>query len=272
MTIQEEITTGTEVVLTHKDGAIFEIVLNRPDKRNAMNIQLMQSLEAAIDAANRHQDVRVIIVRGEGKVFSAGIDLMGFNETVEVFGDQWQQNLFPMTDAYQRILGKFETANAPTILVAHNYCLGMAFELALACDFFIAEAGTKMGLPETRLGLIPDVGGTTRLVRLVGIRKAKELILTGRTFSAEDAHDLGITNDVVPEGEGMDAAHKLADELMAAAPLAVAYGKRVINDVTDISRGLQAEAWAQSVLIRTEDFATGAQAMMLKQTPEWQGK
>jgi enoyl-CoA hydratase/carnithine racemase len=129
-----------------------------------------------------------------------------------------------------------------------------------------------MGLPETRLGLIPDVGGTTRLTRLVGVGRAKELILTGRTFSAEDGEKWGIVNAVVSQDELHAKAVALADELANCAPLAVSYAKRVINDLADVERGLQMEAWAQSILIRTEDFATGAQAMLLKEKPLWKGK
>jgi enoyl-CoA hydratase/carnithine racemase len=270
MTIQDQI--NTQLVTARQDGIIYEIVLNRPDKRNAMNYALMSQLEEAIDGAERAEGARVVIVRGEGPGFSAGIDLMGFEEMVAVYGENWRENLFPMTASYQRILGKFEASSLPTILVAHNFCLGMAFELALACDFRIVSEGTKLGLPETRLGLIPDVGGTARLTRLVGIGLAKELILTGRTFDAAYAEARGMVNYAVPEGDLMAKAHALAEELAAAAPLAVSYAKRVINGVVDLQRGLDLEGWAQSVLIRSQDFETGAQAMMLKQKPEWQGR
>lgn len=261
-----------QLVITRQNGHIYEITLNRPDKRNAMNWELMNQLEAAIDHAETLTDVRAVIVRGEGKGFSAGIDLMSFNDMVNIYGDGWRDNLFPMTATYQRILGKFERSRHPTILLMHQYCLGMAFELALACDFRIASAGTQMGLPETRLGLIPDVGGTTRLTRLVGVGRAKELILTGRTFSAEDAERWGIVNYVTPQDELYAKGCALADELASCAPLAVSYAKRVINDLADIERGLQMEAWAQSILIRTDDFAMGAQAVLLKEKPSWKGK
>ena len=274
MTAQEErtIIQDEAFVKATQDGPIYEIILTRPEKRNAMNNALMEQLETAIDAAERTPGIRVIMIRGEGKGFSAGIDLMGFTDMVDAFGEGWQNNLFPMTARYQSILTKFEQSTHPTILLAHNFCLGMAFELALACDFRIATHGTKLGLPETRLGLIPDVGGTARLTRLVGLGLAKELILTGRTFDAGYAQTQGIINYAVAEDALMEKGHELAAELIEAAPLAVSYAKRVINHVADLERGLQLEAWAQSVLMRSEDFAIGAQAMMLKQKPDWQGK
>ena len=260
------------LVLTQQKDHIYEIILNRPDKRNAMNYELMRGLETAIDDAEKCSGVRAVVVRGEGSTFSAGIDLLGFNDMMAVFGDNWQANLFPMTAMYQRILGKFESCSLPTIAMLHGHCLGMAFELALACDFRIAANGTKLGLPETRLGLIPDVGGTARLTRMVGITRAKELIMTGRTFTADEAENWDILNAVVPADELEARVQGLADELAQAAPLAVSYAKRVINACDDVERGLQMEAWAQSILIRSEDFATGAQAMLMKQKPEWKGR
>lgn len=264
-----------QFIQTAREGHIYTITLNRPQKRNAMNLTLMRQLEAAIDDAERAMPdgVRAVVVRGAGNGFSAGIDLMGFTDMIEQFGEGWRDNLFTLTAYYQRILNKFERCAVPTILTAHNYCLGMAFELALACDFRIVAEGTRLGLPETRLGLIPDVGGTTRLLRLVGVGRAKELILTGREFDAAYALQHGIVTDVVAEQADLaDKAGALADELAQAAPLAVSYAKRVIDNAADIERGLQNEAWAQSILIRTEDFANGAQALMMKQKPEWKGR
>ena len=145
-------------------------------------------------------------------------------------------------------------------------------ELALACDMRIAAEGTKMGLPETRLGIIPDVGGTTRLTRLVGPARAKELIFTGRHFDMAYAERWGIVNQVVPEAELRNAATTLADEINLAAPLAVGMAKRVIDGLADVDRGLLLEGWAQSQLFQTEDFMEGAQSFMMRRPPEWKGK
>jgi len=159
-----------------------------------------------------------------------------------------------------------------SIALLHGYCLGLGFELALACDFRIVAEGTKMGLPEARLGLIPDVGGTTRLTRLVGPARAKELIMTGRYIDLAGAERWGIVNDLVPESELLAKGESLVGELAQAAPLAVSYAKRVIDGLSDVDRGLQMEAWAQSHLMRTQDFEIGAQAMLTKQPPVWTGR
>lgn len=260
------------LVTTEQKDHVFEIVLNRPEKRNAINLAMMEELEVAVESAEKATGARVVVIRGEGNGFSAGIDLMGFPALAERFGENWQQNLFPITEYMQGVLNKIERSSLPVIALLHGFCLGLGFELALACDFRIAAEGTSVGLPETRLGLIPDVGGTTRLTRLIGSGRAKELIMTGRTIDVEDAEKWGMVNYVASPYDLPEKVQELVDELVQAAPLAVGYAKKVIDSIADIDRGLKLEAWAQSVLIRTEDFANGAQAMMMKQPVEWQGK
>lgn len=262
----------TDLIHVQQHGPIAEIVLHRPDKRNAINHAMMLGLGAAIDTVEKMPGVRVVLLRGEGACFSAGVDLFGFLSLNEHLGDNWRENLFPLTQMYQGILNKIERCTYPVIALLHRYCLGLGLELALACDLRIVTEGTKLGLPEARLGIIPDVGGTTRLTRLVGAARAKELIMTGRDFDAAYAERWGIVNQVVPEDQLAAAGQALADELITAAPLAVSYAKKVIDGIADIDRGLQLEAWAQSVLMRTDDFATGAQAMLARQKPDWKGK
>lgn len=261
-----------ELVTYEQSDAIVTLTLNRPDKRNAMNWEMMSQLDAALDAVERLAGVRVVIVRGAGQSFSAGIDLMGFPQMVEQFGEGWRDNLFHLTATYQSILNKIERCTYPVIALLHNACIGMGLELALACDFRIAAEGTRLALPETKLGLIPDVGGTTRLTRLIGVARAKEYIMTGRDFDLADAERWGLVNYVVPPADLTARGMALADELIACAPLAVSYAKKVIDGMDDLERGFQLESWAQSVLMRTEDFANGAQAMMTREKPQWKGK
>lgn len=251
---------------------IFEIFLNRPEKRNALNWVMMRELDDAINEAEKATSVRAIIIRGMGNGFSAGIDVNSFAASSEQFGEQWRENLFPLTTAYQRVTNKIAQCSLPTIALLHGYCLGLGFEVALACDFRIAASGTKMGLPEARLGIIPDVGGTTRLTRLVGVARAKEFVMTGKNFDLNDAERWGILNAVVPPEDLLLKGEALVAELVQAAPLAVSYAKRVIEELADIERGLQLEGWAQSQLIRTQDFEVGVEAMLTKQTPQWKGK
>jgi enoyl-CoA hydratase/carnithine racemase len=265
-----------ELILTELEHQIFHIVLNRVDKRNALNQGIMLEIDRALDDAEKAYNngtARVLFIRAEGRAFSSGIDLMDFDAYIEKFGEQWRQNLFGTTRLLQDILTKIERLSLPSICLLHGYCLGMGLEMALACDFRIVAERTKLSLPETRLGIVPDVGGTVRLVKLIGPSRAKEVILTGGNIEPEKAEQWGMINYVVPKEELMNKGNELAEELKLSAPLAVNYAKRVINDIMDMQRGLNVEAWAQSALFRSEDFTNGVQAMLTKTYPvEWKGK
>ena len=260
------------LLLTQQRGTIFEIILNRPEKRNAFNTELIAEFDTAVTAANKAEGVRAVLIRGEGKAFSAGIDVSNLLGLADQYGPHWQQRMRRITDDYQAVFTRLERLELPTIALLHGYCLGLAMELALACDIRLAAAGTSLGLPETRLGIIPDVGGTTRLVRLVGPGRAKELIFTGKQITAEQAAAWGIVNHVVPEDALMAKGESLVEEISLAAPLAVGMAKRVIDGLSDIDRGLMLEGWAQSQLMSSEDFLEGAQSFMMRRTPEWKGK
>lgn len=262
----------TNLVMTQQRDTIFEIVLNRPEKRNALNQPLYQAFDKAVELASRAEGVRVVLIRGEGKVFSAGIDVTDFLQLPQTYGAKWQQKARLITDDYQRVLTRLERVELPTIALLHGHCLGLALELALACDMRIAEEGTKLGLPETRLGLIPDVGGTTRLTRIAGPARAKELIFSGKIIDAQQAERWGILNYVVSPGELLIKGEQLAGEITQAAPLAVGMAKRVIDGLADIDRGLLLEGWAQSQLLSSEDFMEGAQSFLMRREAKFKGR
>lgn len=262
----------TNLIRVERREALFEIILNRPEKRNAITWPMMTEIATAFAQAEREQGLRAVLLRGEGSGFCAGIDVTGFMQANEYFGDGWRDNLFPLTAAYQAVTHQIERCSLPVIALLHGYCLGLGCEIALACDFRLAAENTRIGLPETKLGIIPDVGGTTRLTRLIGPARAKEYIMTGRDFDLANAERWGLVNAVVGPDQLLQHGEALAAELSAAAPLAVHYAKRVIDGISDGGRGFELEAWAQNQLIRTEDFATGVQAMLLKQPAEWKGK
>jgi enoyl-CoA hydratase/carnithine racemase len=229
-------------------------------------------LDTAVAQANKTPDLRAVLIRGEGPAFSAGIDVTTFMVLAQEYGPHWQSRMRAITDEFQGVLTRLERLELPTIALLHGHCLGLALEMAFACDIRIAAKNTLLGLPETRLGIIPDVGGTTRLTRIVGPGRAKELIFTGRQFDAADAERWGIVNHVVPADELLAKGEALAAEISLAAPLAVGMAKRVIDGLADVDRGLQLEAWAQSQLFSSEDFMEGAQSFMMKRQPEWKGK
>lgn len=265
------------LVTVNQRGHILDVTLNRPEKRNALSHGVLTALDAAFDEVERlatadPAGLRAVILRGEGPSFCAGIDLTGFEEISGVFGEKWRENLFSMTARYQQILNKVETSSLPVIGLLHGVCIGFGLELALACDFRIAAEGTRLQLPESRLGIIPDVGGTSRLVRAIGQPRAKEYIMTGKPFDVADAERWGLVNRVVAADQLQTAGDSLAAELAQAAPLAVRFAKKVIDGTSDLQRGLTLEAWAQSVLMHSEDFSRGAMAALTKQAPDWTGK
>lgn len=260
------------LVLTEQRDATLHITLNRPDKRNAINREMFAQFDAAVALANRTPGLRAVIIRGAGDTFSAGIDVSALLDLAQSYGPHWQQRMRSITDEFQGVLTRLERLELPTIALLRGYCLGLALELALACDMRLAAEGTALGLPETRLGIIPDVGGTTRLTRLVGPARAKELIFTGRRFDAALAESWGIVNYVVPAADLEVKVGELAAEIGLAAPLAVGMAKRVIDGLADIDRGLMLEGWAQSQLFSSEDFLEGAQAFMARREPQFKGR
>jgi enoyl-CoA hydratase/carnithine racemase len=152
--------------------------------------------------------------------------------------------------------------------------VGLGLELALACDFRIATRSSQIGMPEVKVGLIPDVGGTTRLVRTVGLAQAKELVMTGRVIPAEDAHRIGLVNHVVDDGDLIPRSRTLLEEITRNAPLAVGLAKKIIDRGLTMDKHalLDLEALAQSTLLTTEDFREGAMALMERREPKFQGR
>lgn len=261
----------SDLIVSRRDGAVFEVILNRPQQRNAINDDMMEAISTAFDHAESQfsQGARAVIIRAEGRVFSSGIDL----DQLSPPDPQFEDNLFPFTARYQAILNKIERCSLPVICVMQGYCLGLGLELALACDFRIAAERARLGLPESRLGLIPDVGGTVRLVHLIGPARAKDLIMTGRNIELAQALDWGLVDAVYPKAELDQGVADYVAALSAAAPLAVSYAKRVINDIVDNPRGLNVEAWAQAQLFRSADFRNAVAAMLDKTYPiDWEGK
>lgn len=262
----------SDLVFSEQRDGLLWITLNRPEKRNAISFELYEQLNAAIGQAAIAGGVRAVLLRGAGPSFSSGIDVTSFMLLAQKYGEGWQQRMRTITGDFQAVLNRLERLELPTIALLHGHCLGLALELALACDIRLAAEGTRLGLPETRLGMIPDVGGTTRLTRLVGPARAKELIFTGREIDAAQAAEWGLVNHVVPADALQARGEEIAAEIAAAAPLAVGMAKRVIDGLADLDRGLQLEGWAQSQLFQSEDFREALRAFMERRAPEFKGR
>jgi len=261
----------TPLVVTRREDALLYVGLNRPEKRNAIHRELLLALVDAVSTAERDPDVRAVVVYGEGPVFSAGVD---FGMLAGDVAGESRAPFRTMVGEMQAALSRLEAIEKPVVGALHRYVPGLGLELALAFDLRVATSDCELGLPEVRLGLVPDVGGTTRLVRTVGYAKAKELIMTGRMIPAPEAAAIGLVNQVVPPGDHLAAAARLANEIAANAPLAVGLAKRLIDlgHGLDKQTFLQIELLAQSILVRTDDVREGARAAMEHRPPRFTGR
>jgi enoyl-CoA hydratase/carnithine racemase len=256
-------------VITEDRGAVRHVVLNRPDKRNAMNGELIQELGVALKAAANEPEVRCVVIRGEGPMFSAGMD---FDGLVALSDSPENLRAFrrPILDTWNLC----EEMAKPTVCQIHGGCIGGALELALACDLRVAAADALLGLVETRVGLIPDVGGCSRLAAVVGVGRAKELIMTSRLIDGTEAERIGLVNRVAGADELEATTEALVGELLACAPLAVGHAKRVIDAAARpaLASTLEQEVTVQELCASTEDFAEGARALSEKRQPEFSGR
>jgi enoyl-CoA hydratase/carnithine racemase len=259
------------LVTVRTEGTVALVAFNRPEKRNAINRDVLRALVEAILGLERDRGVRAIVLHGEGRVFSAGVDF------TMLAGDVAAGERVPLRSQVgdmQALVTRLEAVEKPIVAAMHRYVPGLALEVALACDFRIASEDCELGLPEVKVGLVPDVGGTTRLVRTVGYARAKELILTGRMIPAAEAERIGLVTEVAPNGTHVDAGVRLAEEIAQNAPLAVGLAKRLVDlGASADKHTFQAmELLAQSILVPTDDAREGARALAERRTPRFTGR
>jgi len=250
-----------------QDG-IATVTLDRPEKNNAISMEMRADFRALADELYTNESVRVAIVTGGGKAFSVGAD-------VSTFETDWNT---PVFRANTRLLTNFfnelEALEKPVIAAINGTCVGGGLELAMACDLRVAARSARFGLPENNLGLIPGVGGCSRLVKLVGFGRAKELVLTGEIITAEDALRHGLVNRVVDDAAMLAEARALAERLRGKAPQALGIAKRVLQNCVsaDLQTGRTIESFGQSILIKTKDHREGVTAFREKRRPKFEGR
>ena len=254
-----------EQIIVTVEAGIAEVTLNRPDRYNALGSRMVGELGEAVEEIEGSGEVRAMILTGAGdKAFCSGVDL---KERAEMDADgRWSHN---------RTLGAFAERLArlqvPTIAALNCLAFGGGLEIALACDFRLTAEGASFALPEVGIGIVPGAGGTQRLPRLIGVMRAKELILTGRRISTEDALDMGLVSKVVPRSSLMEEARSLAQEIAANSPLALAYAKAAVDlaSETTIEQGLRYETAAIRATLSSEDYKIGLAAFAEKRPPEF---
>lgn len=260
---------ASDVILEQTDDdGICVLTLNRPDALNSMNGAMVNELANTFYAMNARDDVRVIVLTGAGKkAFCVGADL---KERRTMSDAEIAQRLRDYRTTFRAI----ENANKPVIAAINGFAFGGGLEIALACDLRVMAEGTRIGLTETRLGIIPGAGGTQRLPRVVGVAKAKELIFTAKRLSAEEALSIGLVNRVAPAADLLDEARTLGREIARAAPIALEQAKIAIQRgvEVDLETGLEIEAQCYAVTIPTEDRLEGLDAFSQKRDPQWRGR
>jgi len=251
----------SKIIFEKKDG-IGTITLNDPDKMNGLSEPLVTELLATLEMAEKDNDIRVLILTGQGKIFSAGGDISLFDRGVS--------GGFDYINFVLKAFVGIEKVQKPVIAAVNGFALGGGTELTLSSDIVIASEKAVFGLPEVGIGIMPGYA-VLRLHEVVGRTRAKELILTGRQFDALEAEKIGVVNQVVPHDELMDAVHKKAKALMEKAPKSLTLSKTTVNRAIG-GDDLNAAINATSLLFGFEDIREGQKSFFEKRKPNFKGK
>jgi enoyl-CoA hydratase len=258
-----------------KDGLIAWLTLNRPDKRNAMNKAFFTGLKQHFESFDADPEVRAVIVKAEGKSFTAGLDLLEMVPTLQGSGADARAGLHEEIIRIQACFNAVEKCRKPVIAAAHSHCIGGGVDLLSASDIRLATRDAVFSIRETRIAIIADLGTLQRLPTIIGHGWFRELALTGRDFTAEDALDMGFITHLCDTRDELYAkASEIAHEIAACAPLTVQGVKDVILYSRDkgVQAGLEYVAQKNAALLPSEDLTEAFQAFLEKRTPRFKGK
>ncbi len=259
-----------EKVKLEKNNRIAMITINRPDVLNALDLQTFKELSQASREVTEDETIGAVIITGAGRAFCAGIDLTFIHQLNSLPPLSFKQKLQELQAAFNSL----EEMDKPVIAAINGFTLGAGFELSLACDIRIASEEAVFGDQHVKVGLVPDLGGTQRLPRIVGLGKAKELIFTGDMINAQEALQINLVNKVVSAKELISTAWALAQKIAQGPSIAIGLAKQAINKSLDIDlkTGLSYELYIQSICLKTDDSKEGINAFLEKRAPDFKGK
>jgi enoyl-CoA hydratase len=257
-----------ENIIFESDGPLATLVINRPEKMNAVNNATAEEIDGALDKVSKNSELRVLILTGAGeKAFVAGADIHELAKRDTLLGRSESRRR-------QEIYTRIEQLEIPSIAAINGWALGTGLELAMACTIRLASERAKLGQPEVKLGIIPGAGGTQRLSKLVGMGRAMEMVLTGDPVDAQRAYEMGLVNSVVAPDELMTEARLLAKTLIARPKMAVQYGKEAVLRFAEgsLAEGLAHESYLHALSCGTQDKKEGVSAFLEKRKPVFTGK
>src|SRR5579875_1738204 len=262
---EENMPANYHYILVDRDERVGIVTLNRPEVLNALNHHVVSELASALEAFDNDNDIGCMVITGAGdRAFAAGADIKEMSDKSPI------DMMLGGFEAWQRI----RRIHKPLIAAVGGYALGGGCELAMHCDMIVASENAKFGQPEILLGVIPGAGGTQRLARTIGKYRTMEMVLTGAQIPAQELANLGLVNRVVPRGEHLTEAVKLAKTVAAQAPIAVRLAKEAVQAAfeTSLTEGLELERRNFFLLFATEDMREGMRAFLEKRKAEFQGR
>lgn len=259
-----------EFLKLETERGIAVLTLNRPESFNSWNQKMRDELRDAVRDLVADDALRVLVVTGTGRAFSAGEDVRGMQGLADIGTRGFRR----VVRGIHNVFDEIEAIEVPVIAAINGVAAGGGMELALSCDFRIASETARLGFPENNVGLIPGSGGCSRLVKLIGLAHAKRLVMTGEMITAKRALEIGLIEEMLPAGGLMPRAMELAAQLAAKAPLALGVAKIVLNNCLNVDpeTGRNFERLGQSILKKTEDHLEGARAFVEKRRPAFKGR